>query len=95
MAGSLSSNYSAGIYGNEIEEIREKNWSFNQTRMNQSLNELIQSMNINRGISNGKNDLDITDIDDEQLNLSTNVILNENSSTMEFKKYLEDLKRVI
>ena len=61
--------------------------------MNQSLTDLMRTLNKNPSPSSKLNqtpNLDITNLDDEQ---ATTTQLDPSSSTSEFKKYLEDLKK--
>ncbi|RMZ95159.1 pericentriolar material 1 isoform X1, partial [Brachionus plicatilis] len=80
-------------YGEDIEEDQIKNWQFQQTKMNKSLNELIQNLNYGKS-PNSKNDTSSGPRDLELTNLEADADLkNSSQSAAEFKRYLEDLKR--
>lgn len=103
-----SSNYSASNYLSpfKVEDLTDrnaKNWDMNQVRMNQSLNEFMK--NIQRTSNRSLTDnLDITNIDEEseqkhqyRIDLTKRdqleAELSGDSTTAEFKKYLDELKK--
>ena len=68
----------------------------NQIRMNQSLNEFMKSMQrtSNRSLAaNADASLDITSLDEDLTDRSAGQVLDGSSTTAEFKKYLDDLKK--
>lgn len=79
-------------YGEEVEEDQIKNWEFQQTKMNKSLNELIQNLSYDKSPSS-KNNSTSGPRDLELTNLEADLDAKNNSSSADFKRYLDDLKR--
>lgn len=82
-------------YSEDMEEDQIKNWQFQQTKMNKSLNELIQNLNYDKSpnskfnSTNDPRDLELTNLEAD-LDIKNN---SQNLSSADFKRYLEDLKR--
>lgn len=82
-------------YSREMEEDQIKNWEYQQTKMNKSLNELIQNLNYGKSPNSKSNsnndpkDLELTNLEADSEPKSSS----KNSSAAEFKRYLDDLKR--
>ncbi|CAF0749445.1 unnamed protein product [Brachionus calyciflorus] len=75
------------------EGLDTKNWDYHQAKMNRSLNDFIQNLSYDsKSPKSNLRDFDMGCLDNER-DFETRTQLNQNSTTVEFKKYLEELKR--